>query len=295
MSLKRDNRPGRVKYPTIRKFLLVVTRDRKVQFSLMSLLVFAIFFGSSFYVLPYGNNPSGTTLDFNSLNFNFNLPNGTSASYTDSMIVPGGSYVNISYNIPSGATGSFKISEQTYGFLSTAPPILLNSTKVTGTGSYSYHDTHSQETVTIILKAARGNNSANPDIAVTTNPYYTADFNPYIFMLSILALVVFCVSMGASVMRIEKNRDRYYEMLGWKEPSGKNHPHNINPLLFFIPAILFYIFGVMVGQSSNGGLLLLSVLSYALTAAFGFGAILAYLLMKLAKQSVFTSSDKGSP
>lgn len=281
---------------SIRKFLLVLRRDRRVQFSILSFVVFVVFFGSSFYLLPLGNNPSG-----NSVNLKFNLQPGTSTTYSSNLIMPPGSYINISYSVPTGSSGSFSIYGKPYGFLATGSLEKIVDENVTGSGSYSFHNIHSDESIIYTLSAGRGNSSGSPDFVVSENPYYAATFNPYIFMLAILGLVVACIGLGSSIMRMEKNLHMYYEKLGWyklinretfgdgdasgkvkDEYAGRNHPRKMNALVFMVPGLLFYIFGVIVGQSSNGGYLLLSILSYGIASAFVFGALIASLLSRMA-------------
>jgi hypothetical protein len=96
-----------------------------------------------------------------------------------------------------------------------------------------------------------------------------------------LALLVFCVSLASAVMRISKNTTRYYEKLGWTQATRKDNPKKMNSLLFVITGLLFYIFAVMVGQGSNGGLLLLSIISYAIASGFVLGALIAFFLGRM--------------
>ena len=293
MSRIKFNQTRKSSFKTsMKKLSLVIRRDRRVQFSILSFVVFAIFFASSFYILPLENDPSG-----NSLNFAFRLQPGTSTTDSYNILLPPGAYLNISYNVPSGSTGSFSIYGKPYGFLVSGSFAQIVDENVTGTGSYSYHNANTAETIIYTLSAARGNTSGSPDFIVSENPYYYATFNPYIFMLAIFALVISCVGMASSIMRMEKNVKGYYTKLGWddnlkKNPFeeengsemahenfvGKNHPRKMNPLVFFTPGLLFYIFGVIVGQSSSGGYLFLSILSYGIATAFVFGALLALLL-----------------
>ncbi len=158
--------------PTLAKLVLVIRKDRRVHFSFLSFILFIVFIFASFTILPVGNNPSGTSLDYG-----FGLSPGYSTSTSYTTIIPHGSYVNLSYDIPSGSSGSFTITEKPYNFPISGNPSVVESESLTGSGIYVYHNLNSSESITLTLNAGRGIDSSNPSFILSIYPYYEATFN----------------------------------------------------------------------------------------------------------------------